>query len=220
MTLTLCQRRAARVFASATSVLSLTLAPLSAQTSAPSTQQPLAPTLASAPAPTWSIYGDWLQGADLPFDRDAMPSAAFALQRQSEHVTFDIGYLRAAQEFSTVQGGFGAVGWAFRLGPVTFVPAVGVLLGKASASADTTGYHYSKGGVVGYQSRYSFSTGFAVGGGAQATVLIPMGSMVQARLSVAEWMFSADPLADDNKRLLAGAGLAINFPRRSATGGK
>lgn len=186
------------------------LSTLGAQTP---TQEP-AQAPARVPAPSgghWSLYGDWLQANETTVKRQATPSISAALQWQSSWFVTEWGYLRAVREFSTVQGGFGSVGLAVHLGPVMLTGTIAGLVGQALASADTTGYRYSVGGATGYQSRYSFSSGPAYGGGAQLALTVPLFSALNLRASGGQWVFTGDPIKNDTQRLVAGAGLAIRF---------
>jgi hypothetical protein len=174
------------------------------------------------PAVSWVLSADWLQGGEISLSRSTIPSISAGLQRRSGQIIAEVGYLRAVREMSTVQGGFVAFGRTFAAGPVLFDAEIGVALGKAEASADTSGYHYTNGSTTGYQSRYTYSSAFAAGPGAKVDMSVPVGSVLELRLSVSEWAFSSKPLSGDNARLLAGAGFAVHLPRSlfGGAGGK
>jgi hypothetical protein len=173
---------------------------------------------ATAPAPArpsadWLITADWLQAGALSIDRSTMPSASVALQRRTERVASDFGYLRTVRAMSTVQGAYGTLGRILPMGAVTTTVGLGLFLGQVQASADTSGYIYVTGGQTGYQPRFTHSSGFAIGTGVHATFALSLGKSTEVRATVAEWAFTGKPIERDNARFLAGAGLAFRLPR-------
>jgi len=168
---------------------------------------------AQAPASSkWLVRADWLQASSITLDRTTMPSIAAAIEWRKGAFAVEAGFLRAVRSLSTIQGGYAAIIRPVRLGPVIFLPGIGLFGGQSAASADTTGYEFLSGGVAGHQPRYSYSTGSAFGVGAQLGFAVPIGAWTEMRASVAEWSFSSDPVKGDNARFLAGVGFAVRVP--------
>jgi hypothetical protein len=178
---------------------------------------PVAAQAPTASSVSWLVSADWLQAGALTLDRSTMPSTAVFLERRSENVATQFGYLRAVREMSTVQGGYSSIGRLMRSGPATVFAGLGVLVGQVQASVDTSGYRYTANGVSGYQSRFTYASSVAVGTGVQLAVALALGNTVELRASVAEWAFNGKALKGDNARLLAGAGFAIHLPSRTVT---
>lgn len=177
---------------------------------------------AQAPPPSraeWFVHSDWLQASAISVGRSTAPSAAIAVERRTETVAADFGYLRAVRPMSTVHGLYAAISRRLPLGPATASAGAGFFAGQAAASADTSGYRYSLGGQTGYQSRFTYSSGLSIGVGVQFTLAFPLGSSSEVRASAAEWGFSGDPVKGDNARFLAGLGLSFQLPR-TLIGGK
>jgi hypothetical protein len=165
------------------------------------------------PTPVWLVSVDWLQAGALAVDRSTVPSATIAIQRRSSALAAEFGYLRAVRSLSTVQGGYAAVGRVMQLGSSYATLGLGLFVGQAQASADTSGYHFTANGQTGYQSRFTYSSAVAVGAGVHATLGIPFGSNTELRATISEWGFNGEPLTGNNARLLAGAGLMFRLPR-------
>jgi hypothetical protein len=156
------------------------------------------------------IGGDWLQANALPLDRDAMESADFSVSLRRQPWAFDGGWLRIARTLSTVQGVYFSGGRLLHLGPVSFIPAVGVLGGQALESRDSTGFDFvGAGGVVGHTPRYSYSTSFTAGGSVGLTIEVPVYRAFGIRVVGSEWVFSGAPLDGDRTRGVVGGGLSI-----------
>lgn len=167
----------------------------------------------------WYVRADWMQASDISIDRSTMPSAIFSLERRTDGLAIELGYLRAVRSMSTVQGGFALFSRPFKLGSATTFAGGGMFFGGSAASADTSGYHYVTGGQTGYQSRFSYSNGPAAGAGVQLAITYPLGTTTEVRASASEWGFSGHPVSGDNLRFLAGIGIAIQLPN-SLTGAK
>jgi hypothetical protein len=159
------------------------------------------------------MYADWLQASAISVERSTMPSTTIALERRSTTSSTDFGYLRAVRPMSTVQGAFATLARRMAWGPATVSAGVGIFAGQASASADTSGYHYTVGGQTGYQSRFTHSEGASFGAGLQLTVTMPLSATSEFRASAAEWGFGGDPVQGDNMRFLAGVGLSLRLPK-------
>ena len=167
----------------------------------------------------WYVRADWLQASSMSVDRSTMPSAAVALEWKAGGRTGEVGYLRAVRSLSTVQGAYATVAQPKRWGPTTVLAGIGLFLGQAAASADSTGYTYNASGTTGHQPRYSYSTGASLGAGVQLALEVPFGTTSSLRFSVAEWAFSGQPVQGDNARFLAGVGISFLIPK-SLIGGK
>jgi len=159
------------------------------------------------------VGGDWLQATYLPLDRDALQSldASISLRRQTWSV--EAGWLRIARTLSTVQGGYVAGGPILHVGPVLFIPALGVLGGQAQASRDSTGYDWIGTAVTGHTPRYSYSSGATFGGSIGLTAEVPVYRAIGFRAVASQWFFSGSPLESDRSRTLVGAGLSIRVGR-------
>jgi outer membrane protein TolC len=92
---------------------------------------------------------------------------------------------------------------------VQFIPAVGLFVGQALSSRDTTGFDWVNGTTTGHTPRYSYSEGATFGGSAGLTIEVPIYRWFAARASVAELVFSGAPLEGDRTRTTLGAGLAV-----------
>jgi hypothetical protein len=150
----------------------------------------------------------WLQANALPLDRQAFQSASATIGYRHKDWVFDAGFLRIARSLSTVQGGTASVGRLFRVGPVLLIPAVQGLLGEGNRSADTTGYDFTVGDVVGHQPKFDNSSAFSAGGGVGLTVEYPVYRFVAIRAAAAQWFFSGSPLENDRSRTVLGVGLS------------
>lgn len=160
------------------------------------------------------VGGDWLQANALPLDRDAFQSSAVTVSIRRQTWAVEAGWLRIARTLSTVQGGSLSVGPLLHWGGALFLPSVGVLGGKASASRDTTGYDWvGAQGITGHQPRYSYSSASTFGGGVGLTVEYPLYRGIAARGLVSQWYFSGAPLEGDRARTLLGAGLSLRVGR-------
>ena len=160
------------------------------------------------------VGGDWLQANALPLDRDAFQSSAVTVSLRRQTWAVEAGWLRIARTLSTVQGGSLSVGPLLHWGGALFLPSVGVLGGKASASRDTTGYDWvGSQGITGHQPRYSYSSASTFGGGVGLTIEYPLYRGLAARGLVSQWYFSGAPLEGDRARTLLGAGLSLRVGR-------
>jgi hypothetical protein len=155
------------------------------------------------------VGGDWLQANALPLDRDAMQSASFDISLRRNAWFVGAGFMRIARDLSTIQGGYISGGPLFHWKDVVFLPSIGALVGQASVSADTSGYDYVSGGVVGHQPRYSYSEGSAFGGSVGLAVEVPVFRMIGVRAGVSQWFFSGDVLGDDATRTVVSVGLSV-----------
>ncbi|MGH7617609.1 MAG: hypothetical protein ACREPM_10305 [Gemmatimonadaceae bacterium] len=155
------------------------------------------------------IGGDWLQANALPLNRAAAQSVGGDVSLRSGNWAYSAGWLRIARDLSTVQGVTLSAGRVFPVGPVRFIPALSGLLGEEYVSQDTTGYNWVSGTTTGHEPRYSYSNGFAFGGGAGLTLEVPIYRIVGFRANVAEWLFGGSPLDGDRARTVVGAGLTI-----------
>jgi len=156
------------------------------------------------------VGGDWLQANALPLDRDAMQSVDFSVSLRRQTWALDGGWLRVARDLSTVQGVYFSAGPLLHLGPVLFIPAVGVFGGQAQESRDSTGFDFVAGqGVIGHTPRYSYSSSAAGGGSVGITVEVPIYRMIGFRAVASEWLFAGAPLAGDRTRTIVGAGLSL-----------
>ena len=179
--------------------------PVRAQVSAPP-----APSLPSAVRTGIVVTSDWLQANALPLDRDALQSMSVMASYRRSSYSVDAGWLRIARDLSTVQGGAVLVGRPLRWMSVLFTPAVGLLGGRAQASADSTGFDWiGPNGVAGHTPRYSYSSAATFGGGASLTATLPVYGPIGARLVAQQWLFSGSPLENDRARTLLGAGLSV-----------
>jgi hypothetical protein len=161
-----------------------------------------------------SLSGAWLQANALPMDRDALQSGSIAVALRRSDWSAELGWLRVARTLSTVEGGSLTIGRVLRWKAVEFIPNVGALVGRAYASADTTGYDWTAtGGVTGHTPRYTYSEGGTFGGSVGLTVEVPLFSVVAARGMVSQWYFSGSPLEGDRARTLLGAGLSVRVGR-------
>jgi hypothetical protein len=160
-----------------------------------------------------NLRADWLGATETSMTRSAMPSLDATIEFRRPGLSFEVGYLRAAKELSTVQGGYIAVSRPITTGKVTFLPGIGLFGGAAAASADTTGYKYTVGGTTGHQPRYTYSNGGAFGGGVQLGIEYAATSTFGIRASLAEWIFSGSPIKNDTGRFLAGVGLTVRLPQ-------
>ena len=95
------------------------------------------------------VSGAWLQANALPLDREAVHSGAIDASYRWNHWSVEAGFLRIARDLSTIEGGSAAFGRLFRWKAVQFIPAVGVLVGRALSSRDTTGFDWVSGGTSG-----------------------------------------------------------------------
>lgn len=178
-----------------------------------------APAAAIVPSPIMhgalfggSLYatGDWLQANALPLNRDAIHSMSFDLSYRRSSWAVDAGYLRIARDLSTARGGFLSGSYVYRWNRITLLPFIGGFVGEALASADSTGYNFiAADGSVGHQTRYSFSKGTTIGGGAGLTAEVSLYGPIALRLDGADWFFSGDALALDRNRPVFGAGLSL-----------
>lgn len=160
------------------------------------------------------LGGDWLQANALPLDRDAFQSSAVTVSLRRRTWAVEAGWLRIARTLSTVQGGSLSVGPLLHWGGALFLPSVGVLGGKASASRDTTGFDWvGAPGITGHTPRYSYSSASTFGGGVGLTVEYPLYRGLAARGLVSQWYFSGAPLEGDRARTLLGAGLSLRVGR-------
>ena len=160
------------------------------------------------------VGGDWLQANALPLDRDAFQSSAVTVSLRRQTWAVEAGWLRVARTLSTVQGGSLSAGPLLHWGGALFLPSVGVLGGKASASRDTTGYDWvGAQGITGHTPRYSYSSASTFGGGVGLTVEYPLYRALAARGTVSQWYFSGAPLEGDRARTLLGAGLSLRVGR-------
>jgi hypothetical protein len=160
------------------------------------------------------LGGNWLQANSLPLDRDAVQSGSVSLSLRRQRWDVEAGWLRVARTLSTVQGGFLSAGPLLHVGPVLFLPTVGVLGGKVEASRDSTGYDYvGTGGVVGHQPRYTYSSAGTFGGNVALTIEAPLFRALGVRAVASQWYFSGTPLEGDRERFLLGAGLSLRVGR-------
>jgi len=159
------------------------------------------------------LSGAWLQANALPLDRDAVHSGAIDASLRWNHWSLEAGFLRIARDLSTIEGGSAAFGRMLRWRSVQFIPAVGIFVGRALSSRDTTGYDWVNGGTTGHTPRYSYSEGATFGGSAGLTVEVPVYRWIAARGTVSQWVFSGAPLEGDRSRTLLGAGLALRVGR-------
>lgn len=156
------------------------------------------------------VGGDWLQANALPLDRKAMESLDFSVSLRRPPWAFDGGWLRIARNLSTVQGVYLSAGRMLHLGPVLFIPAIGVLGGQAQESRDSTGFDFiGTGGVIGHTPRYSYSSSATGGGSIGVTVEVPVYRALGFRAVASEWLFAGAPLAGDRSRGVVGAGLSL-----------
>jgi hypothetical protein len=156
------------------------------------------------------IGGDWLQANALPLERDAMHSVDFSVSLRRQTWAVDGGWLRIARDLSTVQGVYFSAGPLLHLGPVLFIPAVGVLGGQAQESRDSTGFDFVVSpGVIGHTPRYSYSSSATGGGSVGITVEVPVYRMIGFRAVASEWLFAGAPVAGDRSRTVVGAGLSL-----------
>ena len=176
---------------------------------------PTAPASASSRFDAGIVVGaEWLQASDISYEREALPSASFTIGLRRSGWTMDAGWLRIARDLSTVQGGTFSLGRVLSLGPLSIIPAVSLLGGQTYSSRDTTGYEFiDPQGVPGHQARYSYSEGFAFGGGAGLTVELPIFGPIRARVAGSQWFFGGEPLAGDRPRTVVGAGLSVRVKR-------
>lgn len=161
---------------------------------------------------TWLVRADWLQAPAISIDRSTMPSAALSLERRTDGIAIELGYLRAVRSLSTAQGGFALFSRPIKWGSATAFAGGGMFFGGSSASADTTGYTYITDGKTGYQPRFSYSTAASFGAGVQLSIVYPLGTTTEIRASASEWGFSGHPVSGDNARFLAGIGIAFHLP--------
>ncbi|HVT39977.1 MAG TPA: hypothetical protein VHE78_13085 [Gemmatimonadaceae bacterium] len=159
------------------------------------------------------VRADWLQANALPLERKVLQSADAAISFRRRTWAVDAGFLRVARTLSTVQGGTVSLGGLLHLGPVLFIPSVGILGGQAKSSRDLTGYNFVSGQGTGRQPRYTYTTAFTAGGGAALGVEVPVFRDVGLRVQAAQWFFSGAPLEGDRQRTLLGAGLQVRFGR-------
>jgi hypothetical protein len=158
--------------------------------------------------------GQWEQATALPLDREAVHSGSFDLSWRRNGWSYAAGWERIARDLSTVQGGTLSLGKLFHWGPVSAIPAVSVLAGQVYSSRDSTGYDFVDAqGVSGHVPRYSYSDGFAFGGGLGLTLEYPVYRMFGIRASATEWLFGGTPLADDRPRTVVGVGLSLRVRR-------
>ena len=156
------------------------------------------------------VTSDWLQANALPLDRDALQSMSVMASYRRSSYSVDAGWLRIARDLSTVQGGAVLVGRPLYWKSVLFTPAVGLLGGRAQASADSTGFDWvGPNGATGHTPRYSYSSAATFGGGVSLTMTLPVYGPIGARLVGQQWFFSGSPLEDDRARTLLGAGLSV-----------
>ncbi|MEP6496128.1 MAG: hypothetical protein ABJF01_25870 [bacterium] len=159
------------------------------------------------------LGGDWLQATYLPLDRDALQSLDLSVSLRRQKWSVEAGWLRIARTLSTVQGGYVSGGPLLHMGPVTFIPAVGVLGGQAQASRDSTGYDWTAGGVSGHTARFSYSSAATFGGSVGLTAEVPVYRAIGFRAVASQWFFSGAPLESDRSRTLVGAGLSLRLGR-------
>jgi len=88
------------------------------------------------------VGGGLASGQRVAPNRDAMHSVDFSVSLRRQPWAFDGGWLRIARNLSTVQGVYVSAGRLLHLGPVLFIPAVGVLGGQAQESRDSTGFDF------------------------------------------------------------------------------
>jgi hypothetical protein len=135
---------------------------------------------------------------------------AFVASYRMPRWAVDGGWLRIARDLSTVQGGTLSAGPTLRWKMFTFLPQLGGFVGKAYASADSTGYEFvGPDGVIGHQARFSYSESTTIGGGAMLAIETPIYGPLNARVSGAEWVFSGSPLELKRTRAIAGFGLSM-----------
>jgi hypothetical protein len=96
---------------------------------------------------------------------------------------------------------------------VQFIPAVGVFVGRALSSRDTTGFDWVASGTSGHTPRYSYSEGATFGGSVGLTIEVPVFRWIAVRGTASQWVFSGAPLEGDRTRTLLGAGLAVQVGR-------
>ncbi|HEY9228360.1 MAG TPA: hypothetical protein VIP11_17010 [Gemmatimonadaceae bacterium] len=185
-------------------------APLGAQV-APRVGQPRPSSLYDA---GFVIGADWLQGNALSMERKTLPSVAADISWRTNGWAINGGWLRIARELSTIQGGTLTGGRLFSLGPVLFIPNVGILAGQTYASRDSTGYDFvGPDGLPGHQARFDYSESFTFGGGVGLTIEVPVFRAIGIRVMTSEWGFSGQPLQDDRFRWVVGAGLSLRVTR-------
>jgi hypothetical protein len=159
------------------------------------------------------LSGAWLQANAMPLDREAPHSGAIDASFRWNHWSVEAGFLRIARDLSTIEGGSAAFGRMFRRKSVHFIPAVGVFVGRALSSRDTTGYDFVNGTTTGHVPRYSYSEGAAFGGSGGLTIEIPVYRWIAVRGTASQWFFGGTPLEGDRTRTLLGAGLALRVGR-------
>jgi hypothetical protein len=158
--------------------------------------------------------GQWEQATAMPLDREAIHSGSFDLSWRRNGWAYTAGWERIARDLTTVQGGTLSLGKLLSLGPVSFIPAVSVLGGQVYSSRDSTGYDFIDAqGVVGHMPRYSYSDGFAFGGGAGLTIEYAVYWMFGIRASATQWLLGGAPLEDDRHRTVVGVGLSLRVRR-------
>jgi len=170
----------------------------------------------SAGSGIYSVKADWLQVGAMPLGRDALHSGSVGVMADMDHWVVDLGWLRAARALSTVQGGYLTIDRRLDWGNALVLPGLSLFGGSAEASRDTTGYNWTaaSGTGTGHVARYTHSRAMSFGGGASLAIEYPSRSTVAVRASVAQWMFSGQPLTNDRQRTLAGAGLTVRFGGR------
>ena len=159
------------------------------------------------------LSGAWLQANALPLDREAPHSGAIDASYRWNRWSVEAGFLRIARDLSTIEGGSAAFGRMFHWRAVHFIPAVGIFVGQALSSRDTTGFDWVSGSTTGHTPRYSYSEGATFGGSAGLTIEIPVYRWIAIRGTASEWVFSGSPLEGDRTRTLLGAGLALRVGR-------
>ena len=159
------------------------------------------------------VSGAWLQANALPLDREAPHSAAIDASYRWNRWSIEAGFLRIARDLSTIQGGSAAFGRMFHWRAVQFIPAVGIFVGQALSSRDTTGFDWVGTGTSGHTPRYSYSEGATFGGSAGLTIEVPVYRWIAFRGTASQWVFSGAPLEGDRSRTLLGAGLAVQVRR-------
>src|SRR5436305_13477764 len=102
------------------------------------------------------LSGAWLQANALPLDRDAAQSGAIDASLRWNRWSVEAGWLRIARDLSTVQGGSASLGRLLRWKSVQFIPALGLFVGQAMSSRDTTGFDWVNGATTGHTPRYSY----------------------------------------------------------------
>lgn len=168
----------------------------------------------SARAQRLAVGVEWLQAGAGPLHRRALPSLAASVRHDVRRGQLELGWLRAARPNTTAQGATAGIAAPLTAGRLTLRPGVAALVGRATSTADSGGYHWwasrdTAPTAVDYRARPRLTRGTTVGAGAALAADVRLGAGVAMTGSVRAWRFSGDVLGADRSPVLGGVGVSV-----------